>query len=91
MCGNFGIILCGSGKPKSSGEVFNKSTSEHNDLDKSIQESMHEVEKLDGLRVQIKNNSDNLNDSGSFKMLPLLEILKGQIACTEIRGGQVGY
>eukprot|EP01038_Epipyxis_sp_PR26KG_P011709 gene11709-15674_t len=69
-------------------------------LDRSINESMHQVSQLHGIRIrdthqrvafsQIPEHLPPIIETQHIKLLPPIEILKSQTSCTEVRGGQAG-
>lgn len=93
MCGNFGLLLLGlkAGTTDSSShqnnESFHKPRPSTDGLDQSINASMHEVSRLQGIRFR---DSSHANELEQEQFLPPLKILEAQTACTEIRGGQAG-
>ena len=108
MCGNFGLLLLGTSASsientvvKIDSDVENGievSTKEDpNDLsDLILQESLHEVSRLHGLRVSTDAGDELQLDNAVKKtklrcnLLSPLLILESQTASTEIRGGQAG-
>lgn len=112
MCGNFGLLSIGSApettnekkqKEGDGDEASFKQTSSSKDLDIlaiSLHESLHEVSRLNGLRLSVdsgdsRNNRDPMmsekakHDNNSSMLSPLI-VLQSQTASTEIRGGQAG-
>lgn len=91
MCGNFGLLLLGlkasSVDTSSHNESFHKKKPSTDGLDKSINESMHEVSRLQGIRYRDSAHADEIEQQ---EFIPPLKILEAQTACTEIRGGQSG-
>lgn len=91
MCGNFGLLALSTPIITTSGELSQHNVSYHkpvvakDPLDRSINESMHQVSKLDGIRFLDQDSS-----SVAEETVPVLKILEAQTACTEIRGGQAG-
>lgn len=57
---------------------------ELDDLDRSLNESMHAVSQLQGIRCMLEPSTKK------DVLLDPLKILEAQTACTEIRGGQAG-
>lgn len=118
MCGNFGLLALAAAPVEYSAENTmhsrNNNNSSHvegfhkpkpatDELDISLNESMHQVSRLEGLRVlesvspQVPRAQQDLNKpTPSSMMVPqenmlsVLKILEAQTACTEIRGGQAG-
>jgi hypothetical protein len=90
MCGNFGLLALGltATNPENSSHhnsSFHKPASASDRLDMSINESMHEVSRLEGIRFR-----NDLKDEDVEEPLSAIKILEAQTACTEIRGGQAG-
>lgn len=91
MCGNFGLLLLGlkasTVDTSSHNESFHKKKPSTDGLDKSINESMHEVSRLQGIRYRDSAHADEIEQQ---EFVAPLKILEAQTACTEIRGGQSG-
>lgn len=94
MCGNFGLLsLRPSGSVTDAASTHPNELSHHRPkieeeddlLDRSMNESMHRVSKLNGIRV--RSDADLLDPK---EPLNPLQILEAQTASTEIRGGQAG-
>ena len=89
MCGNFGLLSLGAVRPAEASshhnDTFHKPKVAQDNLDRSVSASIHQVSKLQGIRVR-----DEDDDTSTEELMPVLKILEGQTACTEIRGGQAG-
>ncbi len=89
MCGNFGLLSLGAGRPSDASshhsDTFHKQVTARDDLDRSVSASMHQVSRLHGIRMRDENDS-----SISETLVSPLKILEAQTANTEIRGGQSG-
>lgn len=90
MCGNFGLLSLGttvntSENSSHHNESYHKPRVQQDELDMSVSASMHQVSKLNGIRVL---NEDQIGEKE--EMISPLTILEAQTACTEIRGGQAG-
>lgn len=96
MCGNFGLLaLAAAVNPLSNDNASNHNPSFHkpivaqDPLDQSINESMHQVSKSQGIRFRADSVGDDVS-ARKEKPLSVVKILEAQTACTEIRGGQAG-
>jgi hypothetical protein len=95
MCGNFGLlalttpVIATSVDMDHSNSSFHKPVVAKDPLDRSLNESVHKVSKLGGVRFR----DDSLPPEptkGVDEKAPVLKILEAQTASTEIRGGQAG-
>ena len=96
MCGNFGLLKLGTSTSATIPEAktFHEAHLDKVDdsLDDSLQETLHIVSQLQGIRVSTSTRDVNAEGpvQDSVGLLSPLTILQSQTASTEIRGGQAG-